>query len=189
MLTNNAGFNCNAARVIVTHAAWPQREEFLEAIGRRLDRTRPRGDGEQLPWALIRGLDPAAADEVCFTREAFCGVCGETALDAPDAAAFLERATVFANGTLWGTLNATILVHPATEREPAVAGALDRAIAELRYGTVAVNGWAALGFGLVVTPWGAFPGSDPADRRTGWRPGSHGSRPPAAWPRSPCCRR
>ena len=197
MLTNNAGFNCNAARVLVTHAGWPQREEFLRAIGLWLDRTEPRSawypdaaaryegfiarhpearlsgrrepgpGGERLPWALIPGLDPGVAEDVCFTSEAFCGVFAETALPAPDAAGFLGRAVEFANGTLWGTLNATILVHPATEREPGVAAALDRAIAELRYGTVAVNGWAALGYGLVVTPWGAFPGSDPSDIQSG----------------------
>ncbi len=197
MLTNNAGFNCNAARVLITHAGWPQREAFLRAVGRRLDRIGPRlawypgaaeryetfvgchpearlsgrretrDGGERLPWALIPGLDPATADDLCFTSEAFCGVFGETALPAPDAARFLERAVEFANGTLWGTLNATILVHPATEREPGVAEALERAIAALRYGTVAVNGWAALGFGLVVTPWGAFPGSDPVDVQSG----------------------
>ena len=197
MLTNNAGFNCNAARVLVTHAGWPQREAFLRAIGRRLDRIRPRlawypgaaqrfetfvgrhpgallsgrrepgVAGERLPWALIPGLDPGAVDDVCFTSEAFCGVFAETALPAPDAATYLGQAVEFATGTLWGTLNATILVHPATEREPGVAEALDRAIAALRYGTVAVNGWAALGYGLVVTPWGAFPGSDPSDIQSG----------------------
>ena len=32
MLTNNAGFNCNATRVIVTHAGWKQRDELLKAI-------------------------------------------------------------------------------------------------------------------------------------------------------------
>lgn len=197
MLTNNAGFNCNAARVIITHAGWTQRERFLRALARRLERIQPRlawypgaverfdtfvgphaearlfgqrragGDGQRLPWALIPGLDPSAADDVCFSGEAFCGVFAETALTAPDIVSFLDQAVEFANGTLWGTLNATILIHPATERQPGVAAALDRAIAALRYGTVAVNGWAALGFGLVVAPWGAFPGSEPEDVQSG----------------------
>ncbi len=205
MLTNNAGFNCNAARVLVTSAAWPQRDAFLEALGRQLARIPARaawypgaadrhamfvsrhpearmspagaatgaavGTGapaeDRLPWVLIPGVDPADGDDPCFTTEAFCGVFAETALDAADPAAFLREAVGFANGTLWGTLNATILVHPSTERQPGVAAALDRAITELRYGTVAVNGWAALGYGLVVTPWGGFPGSTPADIQSG----------------------
>ncbi len=197
MLTNNAGFNCNAARVLITCRDWEQRDAFLAAVVRHLDRIRPRvawypgaseryeafvgrrpdtrlsgrrereAAGERLPWALIVGVDPDDADDVCFTREAFCGVCAETALPGPDVATFLERAVAFANGTLWGTLNATILVHPDTGREPGVAAALDRAVAGLRYGTVAINGWAALGYGLVVTPWGAYPGADPSDIQSG----------------------
>ena len=197
MLTNNAGFNCNAARVLVTSRDWAQRDAFLRAVGRHLDRIRPRlawypgaperydtfirwhpdarlsglrergPAGERLPWALIAGVDADDTDDVCFTSEAFCGVFAETALPAPDAATFLDRAVAFANGTLWGTLNATILVDPATGREPGVAAALDRAVEALRYGTVAINGWAALGYGLVVTPWGAYPGADPSDIQSG----------------------
>ena len=36
MLVNNAGFNCLAARVIVTHADWPQRDAFLGALTQAL---------------------------------------------------------------------------------------------------------------------------------------------------------
>ena len=56
---------------------------------------------------------------------------------------------------------------PRPVSEARMAAALDRAIQALAYGTVAINGWAALGYGLVVTPWGAFPGSDAADIQSG----------------------
>jgi acyl-CoA reductase-like NAD-dependent aldehyde dehydrogenase len=193
MLTNNAGFNCTTARAIVTHAGWPQRDALLDGIRRRLALTKPRdafypgaaarfaafradhpaaeaigspGDG-QLPWLLIPGLDPAATDESCFRVEAFCSVVGETAIVAPDAAAYLERATAFANEALWGSLNATLIVDPGTAREPSVAAALDRAIAGLRYGTVSLNHWSAIGYGLGITPWGAFPGHSRQDIQSG----------------------
>ncbi|HSO29868.1 MAG TPA: aldehyde dehydrogenase family protein [Candidatus Sulfomarinibacteraceae bacterium] len=193
MLTNNAGFNCTTARAIVTHAGWPGRGPLLDGIRRRLAATAPRdafypgaaarfagfladhpaaetigapGEG-QLPWLLIPGLDPAARDEPCFRVEAFCSVVGETAIEAPDAAAFLDRATAFANETLWGSLNATVIVDPRTAREPRVAGALDRAIAGLRYGTVSLNHWSAIGYGLGITPWGAFPGHTRRDIQSG----------------------
>jgi acyl-CoA reductase-like NAD-dependent aldehyde dehydrogenase len=202
MLTNNAGFNCNAARVLVTSASWAQRAAFLDEIARQLDRIPTRrawypgaaarhatfvdrhpaarlsaavGTGaaatqaadDRLPWALIPDVDPNDDTDPCFTTEAFCGVFAETALPVADPAAFLDAAVRFANDRLWGTLNATILVHPDTERRAGVAAAMDRAIASLRYGTVAVNGWAALGYGLVVTPWGAYPGGDPGDIQSG----------------------
>ena len=148
MLTNNAGFNCTTARVIVTHAGWPQREALLDGIRRRLAATKPRdafypgaaarfaafladhptaeaigtpGDG-QLPWLLIPGLDPSTTDESCFRVEAFCSVVGETSIEAADAAAFLDRATAFANEALWGSLNATLIVDPRSAREPSVCG-------------------------------------------------------------------
>jgi hypothetical protein len=43
-------------------------------------------------------------------------------------------------------------------RDPDVAAAVERAVADLRYGTVSINHWSALGFALGVTPWGAFAG-------------------------------
>ncbi len=192
-LTNNAGFNCNATRVMVQHAGWPQRRDLLAALGRLLARVAPRkawypgagdrfrafaarhpeaetfgrpADGE-LPWALIPDLDPDAEDEICYTTEAFCGVFAETALEAATVPQFLERAVAFANRRLWGTLNATLVVHPQSLKDPEVAAAVARAVADLRYGSVTLNHWAAVSYGLVVTPWGAFPGQPPADIQSG----------------------
>src|SRR5438132_14349955 len=38
MLTNNAGFNCNATRVIIQHAGWSQREQLLQQVRQVLAR-------------------------------------------------------------------------------------------------------------------------------------------------------
>jgi hypothetical protein len=48
-----------------------------------------------------------------------------------------------------------------------VKRAVEKAIADLRYGTIAVNHWAAIGYGLVITPWGAFPDHPPHDIQSG----------------------
>ena len=34
MIANNAGFNCNAAHVIITSSSWPQRERFFDVVAR-----------------------------------------------------------------------------------------------------------------------------------------------------------
>jgi acyl-CoA reductase-like NAD-dependent aldehyde dehydrogenase len=194
MLTNNAGFNCNAGRVIVQHAAWGQRGELLARIGRVLSQIPVRrayypgaGErfdaflgahqrtaeifgsraGDKLPWMLIPNLDPEKRDDICFTTEAFCGVFGETPIEAASVADYVDRAVAFCNETLWGTLNATLIVHPDSLKDPQVKQAVDRAIAGLRYGTISVNHWAAVGYGLVVTPWGAFPGHTARDIQSG----------------------
>lgn len=184
MLVNNAGFNCLTARVLVTHAGWPQREAFLGALSQALARapTRsayyPGAEGRRglflaqhpdaleigqagegvLPWTLVRGVDPGRLDDVCFNVEAFCGLFAETALPADSAASFLDAAVDFCNAVLWGTLSATVLVHPQTQREPAVSAAVERAMADLRYGGIGLNIWHATVFALSTTTWGAYPG-------------------------------
>jgi acyl-CoA reductase-like NAD-dependent aldehyde dehydrogenase len=116
------------------------------------------GADGHLPWMLIPGLSPDATGDPCYRVEAFCSVTAETPIDAADAADFLAKAAAFANDALWGTLNATLIVDPRTAKDPAVSPALERAIEALRYGTVSLNHWSAAGYGIGITPWGAYPG-------------------------------
>jgi hypothetical protein len=193
-LASNAGFNCMTPRVLVQHRAWSHREDLLRALGDVLARTptraayypgaearhaeflgahpdallfaRDRIEGH-LPWTLVTDLDAEQTDDPCFTTEAFCSLLGETALDAPDAAAFVARAVQFVNETLWGTLSAMIIVHPRSMRDPAVGRAVEAAIRELRYGTVGLNVFPGYAYVLTATPWGAFPASDIYDVQSG----------------------
>ncbi|HLL77909.1 MAG TPA: aldehyde dehydrogenase family protein, partial [Ktedonobacteraceae bacterium] len=193
MLTNNAGFNCNATRVIILHAAWPQREQFMQKIRHLLASIPPRcayypgakdrqrafmaehpdaeqfgsASGDQLPWTLVSHVDAENSDDICFTTEAFCGLFSETSLEAESIPAYIERAVAFCNDDLWGTLNATLLVHPASLKQPEFAGSIDRAVANLRYGTVGVNFWAGTGFVFGTTTWGAYPGHPLYDIQSG----------------------
>jgi hypothetical protein len=190
-LANNGGFNCNAARLIITHEGWPQgaalldrlRETFAQIPQRKAyypgaeERWNRFVDGHPqaepigaprpgiLPWALIPDLDPEAEDEPCFHTEAWCGVVGQTALGGADAREFLKRAVDFCNSKVWGTLNCSILVHPDTAA--ALGDSLEQAIDALTYGTVVVNHWAGLGYALGVTPWGAAPGHHRTDIQSG----------------------
>lgn len=189
-LTTNAGFNCNATRVILTQASWSQRGEFLAAVREALGDTEARpayypGQAEQraafleahpnatrigpegTPWLLAAGLDPAERLDPCFQHEFWCGAMGEAPVPAADPAEFIRKAVRFANEVIAGSLNVTLLVHPASLREPAVARAVERAITDLRYGTVAVNLWAAASFPLGGTTWGAFPGNSLDDAGSG----------------------
>jgi Aldehyde dehydrogenase family len=193
MLVNNAGFNCLAARVVVTHAGWPQRDAFLGALTQTLADIRTRrayypgaaqrrqafldahpeaeelgsGPPDALPWTFIRGVAPGHTGDICFNVESFCGECAETALAAPSAAAFVDAATAFCNDVVWGTLSATILVSPSTLKDPTVAAAVERAVADLRYGSIGVNVWHALAFAVGTTTWGAYPGHPRTDIGSG----------------------
>jgi hypothetical protein len=186
MLTNNAGFNCNATRVIIQHANWSQRDQLLQQMRQLLAQVPPRtayypgalerhqtfaaahpaaeyigaSIEEQLPWTLVADIDPENIDDVCFTTEAFCSLFAETALNAASVPEYIDRAVTFANQHLWGSLNATIIVHPESLKDPAVTAAVELAIAELHYGTVGVNYWAGAGFTIGATTWGAYPGHE-----------------------------
>ncbi|MCL4223346.1 MAG: aldehyde dehydrogenase family protein [Myxococcales bacterium] len=196
MVTNNASFNCNAAKLLVTARTWPQRDAFLGLVARELAQTPARAayypgafdryarltagrdllvpggaaDGE-LPWTIVRELDPGRADDPAFRVEPFCAILGDVPLGDPGAAGdpveFLDRATRFCNDTLWGTLNAALLVPGALERDPVVGAGVERAIAELRYGTVAINHWPAVGYALGSLPWGGHPSATLRDIQSG----------------------
>lgn len=185
-LVANAGFGCLTPRVIVQHKSWLHRNELLEKIGQALAKVDTRmayypgslerhgafvavhPDARQygrpssghLPWTLIADLDPEKPDEICFTRESFCSVYAETAIKASSTPEFIDRAVEFANKKLWGSLAATLIIHPKSLKDPLVSTAIDRAVAQLRYGTVALNVFVFYSAYFLVAPWGAFPGHD-----------------------------
>src|SRR5262249_165919 len=123
MLTNNAGFNCNATRVILTHDGWQQRPALLAKLREILGNTPPRpayypgardrhaaflgahpesvqlggAQGDQLPWTLVEGVSPDRADDIVFTTEAFCSLFAETPLPAQSIAEYVTRAVAFCN--------------------------------------------------------------------------------------------
>jgi hypothetical protein len=106
MVTQNASFNCNAAKVIVTARGWLQREAFLDAVHEELRRSPPRRayypgararydaflerypgalvlgapQTESVPWTAIPDV-PEDAGGYALVNEAFCGVVAEVALD------------------------------------------------------------------------------------------------------------
>lgn len=182
MVAINASCNCNAAKTLVTWKDWPQRKAFLQAVEQVLAALPPRqayypgsaakfasfveahpdarrlGDAGPgtLPWTTIFDVDPAATDDIVFRREAWCPILAETALAGADEGEFLERAVGFVNDHVEGTLSMAVLAHPRTQAR--LGERFERALADLRYGTVGVNHWPAFNFVVAVAPWGAYPG-------------------------------
>jgi aldehyde dehydrogenase (NAD(P)+) len=192
MVANNASFNCNAAKMLVTAACWKQRAEFLKLLKDTLAATPTRkayypgaqqryndliagrrvtvagkGDSETLPWALITGLNPLDSNDKLFCTEPFCGLLSEVTIPCNNATSFLREATRFCNESLWGTLNASVMIDPRTEKSSEGKAALTAAVEGLNYGSVAINHWPALGYGFVSPPWGAAPGHTLADVKSG----------------------
>lgn len=186
-VSNNVSFNCVATKVLVTWRRWPQRSEFLDRIDavfartpkrfsyypgavdryRRLVEADPPGEATgYLPWTLVRDVDPDDKPQF-FDEESFVCVLAEVALDAPTPEDFFRKAVDVVNARLAGTLCAAV-THPARfRRDAANERLLQLALAELKYGAVAVNHWPGLMYAMMSPPWGGFPGGTLADAQSG----------------------
>jgi len=190
---NNASFNCNSAKLLITSKPWSGRARLMELIESNIgkggvrtayypgaeQRWKQFTDGRsnvkllgeakpgQLPYAIISGLDPNDAKDRVWSQEPWCTVLSETSFEPPDAAGFLEQAVKFVNEKVWGTLCATLIVHPSTLADPAGKAAVEQAIVELKYGSVVLNTWGGAVFGLGTAPWGGHPSSNLQDIQSG----------------------
>ncbi len=186
---HNGGFNCVAAQVLVLPKMWDQADDLLDAIRAVLSAMDDRRSyypgsadrcvsavatssgvevyGDEHPRYLVTGLDPEDATSPWFTDEIFGPVLAVTSVAGDDVPTYLRNAVAFANETLAGTLGANLLVDPASSRSHSTA--IEVALRDLEYGTIAVNAWSGVAYSLSKCPWGAFrEHSDPSgtERRT-----------------------
>ncbi|WP_030727399.1 aldehyde dehydrogenase family protein [Streptomyces sp. NRRL S-237] len=181
---NNSGHNCIATQILVLPRDWDGTERLLAEIRRVLRELPPRTDyypGATGRLASVLAAHPQAEtlgegcrvlvpditdhDDVLITEEVFGSALGVVRLPGRTPDEFLRHAVDFANDTLPGTLGATLIVHPRTEKTH--PDAVRSAITGLRYGTLGVNCWSAVGFLLGFTPWGAHPGHTRQDIGSG----------------------
>jgi acyl-CoA reductase-like NAD-dependent aldehyde dehydrogenase len=193
MITNNASFNCNAAKLLILPSGWPLRDRLLKQIGDVVARVPPRkayypgakdryrdltegrsgvrkfgaAGPDDLPWTLVPGLDANDASEKNFYTEPFCSILSETQIGSTDPAEFVATASKFANDRVWGTLNAMFLVSPRVEADPAFKSVFDQALRDLRYGTIGINHWPALVYALGNAPWGGHQSATLEDIQSG----------------------
>ncbi len=192
-LVPNAGCACLAPRLLIQMKNWEHREKLNQKIADFLDGVvtmkayyphsfelhknftdahpealllgKPKED--HLPWTFIPNVDAANEADICFTTEPFFSLYSETALEAENVVAFIENAVAFANEKVWGTLVASILVHPKSMKDPAVAEAVNIAIENLRYGSIVINSLGVMAHYMTTTPWGGYLGTDIYDIQSG----------------------
>ncbi|HEY8739674.1 MAG TPA: aldehyde dehydrogenase family protein [Candidatus Dormibacteraeota bacterium] len=188
---HNAGFNCIGTQVVVMPEKWDRADALLAAVREIMVKTPPRkayypgaaqrqqaiveshGNAEmvdsrpenEVPRTLVTGLDSKDAAESCFRQECFVSALATTEVPGASPIEFLRNAVKFCNENLWGTLGATLLIHPATMKQ--MGPAFEDAIADLRYGTIGINIWCGVGFLLAETAWGAYPGHTLDDVQSG----------------------
>ncbi|MFC5501571.1 aldehyde dehydrogenase family protein [Lysinimonas soli] len=172
---HNGGYNCIAGQIVVLSADWPQKAAFLDELRAAIERTPGRrawypGSDSRVADAATaypkaqrladgaRLLVDIQADEDASTLETteyFSPVLGVIELPGTGQA-FLNTAVATVNADFLGTLGANVLIDPA-ERKRLGTG-FDEAIADLKYGSIAINSWTGVGFLSAAASWGAFPG-------------------------------
>lgn len=184
---HNSGFNCIACQMLILPDGWDKAEALMAAVsGVLASAARPAyypGAAKRLETfaenaenirriARQSGPDILVAD-VTNTKasyfndtECFSPALSTYRIEQTDPAAYLAAAIAFANTSLHGTLGANILIHPATIRAIGKTR-FEAIIAKLHYGTIAINAWSGIGFGMTKCPWGAFPGHTLDDVQSG----------------------
>ncbi|MGH1330657.1 MAG: aldehyde dehydrogenase family protein [Paracoccaceae bacterium] len=189
---HNSGFNCVACQMLILPGAWKSKDKLLGNLAQVLRGLDPRlayypgAEGRMAEFAqhadnngenvirLDRGAAPACvvvpykegSDAWLRKTEVFAPALSTHEIEESDPEAYLRRAVAFANDELHGTLGANILIHPRSIRKIGKAR-FEEIIADLRYGTIAVNAWTGLGFLTTACPWGAYPGHTLDDVQSG----------------------
>lgn len=191
--TMNASFLCCAAKVLVMPKGWDGTPKFMKALQEvcaeiplrtayypgAQDRWQAvlknrsnvtnigNPNANELPWTFITDLNPDDANEVLFKDEPFCSVIASVQVGSADPMDFLQAATEFVNNRLWGTLNATLIVHPKTLKIANNNATFEQAINQIKYGAITVNTFIGLLFCTGSAPWGAYPNSTQGDIQSG----------------------
>jgi aldehyde dehydrogenase (NAD(P)+) len=182
---HNSGFNCVACQVLIMPKGWDKaailmanlnavvqnsnRGAYYPGTANRLDAFKSKAKTYK---SVARGEAPTLIindvnESDWFTKtEVFGPAMSTHEMDVPDAQTYLQSAITYANDQLYGTLGANILIHPKTIKEIGKTK-FENIIADLHYGTIAINAWTGLAFLATACPWGAFPGHTPQDIQSG----------------------
>jgi aldehyde dehydrogenase (NAD(P)+) len=185
MRLHNGGYNCIAGQIVILSSDWAQRAAFLDELRSALDRVPARtawypGSDQRVAQAAAAYpnaekvgpdgtrllIDIKAGDDASTLErtECFSPVLGVVEVTGTGQA-FLDAAVGLANNEFVGTLGANLLADPKTMK--ALGGGFDNAIANLKYGTIAINAWTGFGYLAAGAPWGAFPGHTLDDVQSG----------------------
>ncbi len=182
---NNSGFNCIAAQVVVLPKDWKHSEQLKNYIKYYLKKI---GDTTSYyPGANENLKDLIESDNYEQVNELTCSTpflvaeldlekeygnkeVWSTALYFKEISYssyenFAKKAIDYVNNDLWGNLGVTVLIKNFKKKKNKII--MKYYVDELKYGTVAINEWSALGFVIPSLPWGGYPGNRDNDIQSG----------------------
>mgnify|MGYP000211957848 FL=1 len=182
---NNNGFNCIAAQVVVLPDGWGQTETLIKYVKHYMSKAKERkayypesierleklekDKGYERVNALscvtphltreIKAYSKFEIDEVWSSTIYFKKIEYTSVED------FANKAVNYCNEELWGNLGVSVIIkdHDRKFNNHITNLYIDR----LKYGTIAINEWAAIGYIIPQLPWGGFPGNRDNDIQSG----------------------
>ncbi len=182
---NNSGFNCIAAQVIVLPKHWKHTDKlksdikfYLKKIGdttsyypgsvENLNELNESDNYDQInnqscntPF-LVSNLD---LEKEYGTKEVWSTALYFQEISYSSYEDFCFSSIDYVNNELWGNLGVTVLIK--NYKKKTNQAILNAYVEKLKYGTVAINEWSALGFVIPTLPWGGYPGNKDNDIQSG----------------------
>jgi len=182
---NNNGFNCIAAQVIVLPKNWKQSQQLVEAIKKQLATEKDRlayypNSIETLKRLKSNKTIFQENDLTCATphltkdldlndyyekNEVWSSTLFFKYLEHDNDLDYVNKAISYVNQDVWGNLGVAVLIKKHDSKK--VKDITKNYVDNLKYGTIAINEWPALGFIIPTMPWGGYPGNKDSDIQSG----------------------
>ena len=182
---NNGGFNCISAQIVILPEEWNQTDKLIKYIKMYMKKIDDRLSYYPNSLKVLNGLEKdknyeRLNDQTCATphlsREIKAYSKFETSeiwgtsiyfkkISYEDELDYVNKAITYCNKTLWGNLGATVLIKKYNNKK--IKPITNTYVDNLKYGTVAINEWSAIGFIIPTLPWGGYPGNRDNDIQSG----------------------
>ena len=182
---NNNGFNCIAAQVVVLPDGWGHTETLIKYVKYYMNKAKDRKayypDSIERLTKLekdksyervnslscttphltreIKAYNKYELDEVWSSTIYFRKIAYSNAED------YVKKSIDYCNNELWGNLGVSVIIKDHNNKFN--KHITNSYIENLKYGTIAINEWAAIGYIIPQLPWGGFPGNKDNDIQSG----------------------
>ena len=174
---NNNGFNCIAAQVVVLPDGWGQTDTLIKYIKFYMSKAKNRKPYYPESIERLNKLEKDKSyervnDLSCVTPhltreikaynkfeldEVWSSALYFKRIDYSSTEDYSNKAIKYCNEELWGNLGASVIMKDHNKKLN--SHILKNYIEKLKYGTVVINEWAAIGYIIPQLPWGGYPGN------------------------------
>ena len=182
---NNGGFNCISAQIVILPDGWKHTDKLMSYVKNYMKKVDDRYSYYPKSIEVLKNLEKDKSyerlnSESCATphlsREIKAYSKFETSeiwgtsiyfkkIQFENELDYAHKVIDYCNNTLWGNLGATVLFKKYQSKKNKVI--TNTYVNNLKYGTVAINEWSAIGFIIPALPWGGYPGNKDNDIQSG----------------------